>query len=513
MTDERRRLLVRRGVGGELDAVLGREVVEEVGGAPRLDEVRHEQRVVDRLETCPLGVVDDDLHVAETGGELGIPAAHDDRLSLPGRGEAVGLDLDRHPAGGGRELPLGPGDVDARDLGRGSRQGLVELVHAAQEVAELEAAEDLLELRAVRRREHERCRVDVEREVAAHRRELLRRQRLLGVLAERLGAARRELVDVLEHGLEGPVLRDQLPGRLVPDPGDAGDVVGGVALEPDEVRHLLRRDAVAGDDALRRVHVDVGDPARGHHQADVVRAELKGVPVRRHDARPDRRFVGPGGERGDDVVSLPPLELEVPVAEGLHDRPEVRELLAEEVGHRPALDLVLGRELLAVHRARVPSDRDALRPVVGEELEEHVREAEEGVRREPLRRGELLRQREVRPVREVVPVDEEEVGLARRRVVELELGPGQRLRHATRESIPPAYRCRVRGSAPTAVLVTKSSRCARNACAAGRYARKRVEARGGPGAPASPCPGRPSGPARSWRARSPRPSGQCGPSP
>jgi hypothetical protein len=35
------------------------------------------------------------------------------------------------------------------------------------------------------------------------------------------------------------------------------------------------------------------------------------------------------------------------------------------------------------------ADRDALRPVVGQELEEHVREAEQRVRREALARRQL----------------------------------------------------------------------------------------------------------------------------
>ena len=221
-------------------------------------------------------------------------------------------------------------------------------------------------------------------EVAPHRREQLRVARLLGVLAHRLRARRRELVDVLEHALERPVLRDQLPGRLVADPGNAGDVVRGVALEADEVRHLLGRDAVARLDALGRVDVDVRDAARRHHQADVLRAELERVAVGRDDAGLDPRLVGARGERRDHVVGLPALELEVPVAERLDDRAEVRELLAQEVGHRPPLGLVLRRQLRAVHGPRVPGDRDALRPVVGEQLEEHVGEAEQRVRREAL---------------------------------------------------------------------------------------------------------------------------------
>jgi ribosomal protein S18 acetylase RimI-like enzyme len=134
------------------------------------------------------------------------------------------------------------------------------------------------------------------------------------------------------------------------------------------------------------------------------------------------------GEGGDHVVRLPPLELEVAVAERLDDRAEVRELLAEQVRHRPAAFLVRLRELGAVHRPGVPGDRDTLRPVVGEELEEHVREAEQRARGEALARRQLLRQRKVGPVGEVVAVYEEELGLARGGVVELELLTRQRLR-------------------------------------------------------------------------------------
>ena len=46
-----------------------------------------------------------------------------------------------------------------------------------------------------------------------------------------------------------------------------------------------------------------------------------------------------------------------------------------------------------------------------------------------LGRGELLGQREVRAVGEVVAVDEEQLGVASRPVVELELFAGERFRH------------------------------------------------------------------------------------
>ena len=144
-------------------------------------------------------------------------------------------------------------------------------------------------------------------------------------------------------------------------------------------------------------------------------------------------LVGAGGERRDHVVRLPALELEVAVAERLDDRPEVRELLAQEVRHRPPALLVDDVRRLSdrgpVRRGRVPRDGDALGPVVREQLEEHVREAEESVRREAVARGELLREREEGAVREVVAVDEEELGVPSRPVVELQLLSGEGLRH------------------------------------------------------------------------------------
>ena len=356
------------------------------------------------------------------------------------RPRAAVLDRDADPPRGSRRAaPRARGRLalELRPLLR--RQRRVELVDPVQQPAELEAAEDLLHRRAVGRARDERRRVDVEREVAAHRRELLRRARLVGVLAHRLPARGRELVGVRDHLLERAVLRDQLAGGLVADPGDARDVVGRVALEPDEVRHLVGPDAVAELDALGRVDVDVGDAARRHHQRHVLGAELEGVAVGRDDARLHARLVGARRERGDDVVRLPALELEVPVAERLDDRPEVRELLAEEVRHRPPALLVDDVRRLgdggAVRRARVPRDRDPARPVVREQLEEHVPEAEQRVRRHPVARRELLREREEGAVGEVVAVDEEELGVAGGPVVELELRPRDRLRGHASESM------------------------------------------------------------------------------
>ena len=402
------------------------EVGELVRRAGRLDQVGREQRVVGGVDARRLCIVHHELAF----GLRGTLAADDHAFG----GRDGGPVVERRVADPAREveLALAPADGDARDL-RGRRgERLVERVEAREQAAELEPAEDLLELRAVGRGEHELAGIEVEVEVAPHRGELLREPSLVGVLGDGARARGRELAGVLDHRLERAERAISSPGRLVADPGDARDVVGRVALETDEVGHLVRADAVAGLDTLGGVDLDVGDPARGHHQRDVLRAELERVAVGRDDARAQPLGVGVRRERGDDVVRLPALELEVLVAERLDDRPEARELLAQQLRHRAATFLVddvggLG-ELGPVHGPRVPRHRHRLRAVVGEQLEQHVREPEQRAGRHPLGRGELLGQREEGAVGEVVAVDEEDVGVAYRSVVELQLLAGQGLR-------------------------------------------------------------------------------------
>ena len=434
VADERGGLLLRRGLGDELDAVLAGEVVELVSRPTRVDEVGREQSVVGGRSPEPkhLCVVRGELRGVEKARELAEADLGDDHLLAGGDADSTVAPGDAQQAVAPvqdelLDRRLAPGDA----LGLGDRCGrgerFVERVHPAQETPELEPPEDLLQGGAVGRGRHQLGRVDVERQVAPHRREELRVARLVGVLAHGLATGRRQVVGVRDHLFERAVLRDQLARGLVPDPGDPRDVVRGVPLEPDEVRHLVGAHAVPQLDALGRVDVDVGDPARGHHQRDVLAAELERVPVGRDDAGADPGLVRPRREGRDHVVGLPPLELEVPVAERLDDRAEVGELLAQQVRHRAPALLVGLRDLRAMRRSRVPRDRDPVRLVVREELEEHVREAQQRVRRPAVRRLELLGQREVRAVREVVAVDEEELGAAHGAVVELELLARHRL--------------------------------------------------------------------------------------
>ena len=103
------------------------------------------------------------------------------------------------------------------------RERLVERVEPRQQAAELEAAEDLLQLRAVGRGEHELGRVEVELEVAPHRRELLRDARLVGVLGDRPASgrarARRRARSPPRASRSG---RSARPAVLSPIPGTPG---------------------------------------------------------------------------------------------------------------------------------------------------------------------------------------------------------------------------------------------------------------------------------------------------
>ena len=350
------------GVGAEAPALLARDQLA-------LGDLRRERDERERL-------------AAEHVDVAGAAAAHRDRLGV---------------------LLLG-----ARDrLDVGLRQRLLE---PPQRVAQLPLAEDLAQAGAVGAARDLRLEVEVDGDVVDGRGELLGEPRGVGELGQVLLAlGARDLVDAREHGLEVAEALQQVRRGLVADARDAGDVVARVALEADEVGDQLGRDAVAVDHALAVVDLRVGDAARGGHDPHALVDELVGVAVAGDDHHGDLALLRLHDERGDHVVGLEALDGDVPVAERLDERAQVRPLQLQQVGPARALRLVVGRDLLAARQAGVPHHDGRHLAVVGEDLHEHRREAEDRVRRAPVRGRDRLGEREERAVGERVPVDQEQL--------------------------------------------------------------------------------------------------------
>ena len=306
------------------------------------------------------------------------------------------LDLDRVDVLGTRDrLQLG---------------GLERLLEAAQGVAQLPVAEHRAQVRAVRRAGELGLEVDVDRDVADHRRQLLGHARVVGVLGQVLLAlCARDLVDAGQHAFEVAELLQQVGRGLVADAGDAGDVVRRVALEADEVRDELGRDAVALDHRVAVVDLRVGHASGRGHDPDAVVHELVGVAVAGDDHHGDAALLGLLGQGGDHVVGLEAFDGDVPVAERFDQGAQVRPLQLEQVGPGRSLRLVVGADVLAAGHAGVPDHDRRHLAVVGEDLHEHRREAEDRVRRASVRGRDRLWKREERAVRQRVPVDQEQL--------------------------------------------------------------------------------------------------------
>ena len=196
---------------------------------------------------------------------------------------------------------------------------------------------------------------------------------------------------------------------LSPMPGTPGMLSRRVALEADEVRDELGRDAVAVDHGLAVIDLRVRDAAGRGHDPHAVVDELVGVAVAGHDHHGDAALLRLLGERGDHVVGLVALDRDVRVAEGLYERTQMRPLELQQVGLLAALRLVVGVDLLAAGHAGVPDDDRRHLAVVREDLHEHRREAEDGVGGPSVGRRDRLREREERAVGEAVAVDQEQL--------------------------------------------------------------------------------------------------------
>ena len=172
-----------------------------------------------------------------------------------------------------------------------------------------------------------------------------------------------DLVDPREHLIEAAELADELRRGLLAHPGDAGDVVGRVALEGLVVDHLVGPQAEPLVDPGHVVHDGVLDAGTGRHQPHPRRHQLEHVEIDGDDRRLELlvafELLGDGA---DDVVGLEPGHLVDGDPQRLHDLAHLRELVAQVVRHPLAGRLVLGVLLVTERRTReIERDREVVR--------------------------------------------------------------------------------------------------------------------------------------------------------
>ncbi len=252
--------------------------------------------------------------------------------------------------GRGRRRRLGC--AGSAPSGRRCRRPGVEL---RDQAVEAELGVDAPEARDVAPSVAERVRIEVDHAVVLERDELLAHQRLLVVRLQRLAQLLAlDLVEVLVHALERVVVVQQGGGGLGADRGHAGDVVGGVAHQREQVAHLVDAHLEAILDLVHAEHaVAHGVP---HH--DVGADQLHQILVGADDHDLDVFLGGAAHRAGDQVVGLDALFLQDGDGEGVDDLGDALDLLPELGRGRGAVRLVLGVELAAEGVApRIHGDR------------------------------------------------------------------------------------------------------------------------------------------------------------
>ncbi|SIK19085.1 Uncharacterised protein [Mycobacteroides abscessus subsp. abscessus] len=230
------------------------------------------------------------------------------------------------------------------------------------------------------------------------------------MVAQLLADLPADLVGVLEDAGEVAVGGQPLRRGLVPDPGDAGEVVGLLPHQGCEAAVVGGGDPVLLLDRLRRHPHEVAHPALGVEDRHGVGGELERVLVPGHHLDARAGLPPEAGHRRERIVGLIALLRHHPDAHGgddVLDEVDLRVELRRRL--RPpglVLRVLLKAEGLA---SEVEGDGDVARRLVAEHIDEHRDEPEDRVRRLAGARREVLRREGVEgPVGKGVTVDEQE---------------------------------------------------------------------------------------------------------
>ncbi len=256
--------------------------------------------------------------------------------------------------------------------------------------------------------------VDLDRQVAYDRRQVLALRRRRAVLGEGVPRpCRRDFSLAFEDGLQRAERGDQALRRLVADARHAGDVVRRVANQRLVVRHELRAEPVAVEHGGGVEFADVAEAAgaRQHHE-HVILDQLEQVGIAGDDHDP----VAIGGERAgqaaDDIVRLVVLDLLDRDPEGGDQLLDAADLLDQVRRGRRAGSLVVLVEIVPEGPAAFERDDDVIGLSRIDDVEQHRGKAVDGVGLFAGGRRHRGRQGEVRPKNQSVAIDQDDGFLA-----------------------------------------------------------------------------------------------------
>ena len=425
------------GVEQRVVGVFGHRRVQHVAGQPQIERAHgHELRVVHEGGARRVGRIHA-MHLAlhvergertgrhDAGERLEALVVLEQRRALARVHRAVQPRVEQRHLLGLQErhahrLVAGDGRVHERASLRAGHHGLHhergrlllqlpahQLEHAVEVRVELHRLERLGDGVGVERGEGASLEVEGEVEVAHDGGHLAAQKRHVLVVDHLLLLLALELVDVLVDALEVAVGLQQLGRRLVADAGHARDVVRRVALEAEEVDELVGAHAVALLHLGGPVDGHVGDALLRGDDARLVGGQLVGVLIAGDEQRLVAQRLVARGDGAQHVVALPALDAHHGHVHGFKQLLDDGKLHFEIVVHGRALRLVLFKRLHAKCRpSRIESadERVGVRHV--DELEQHGKKAEHGVRRPAVGGVHGLRHGMIGTVHERVAVDD-----------------------------------------------------------------------------------------------------------
>ena len=286
-------------------------------------------------------------------------------------------------------------------------------VELHEEAAELEFGVELTQRIAVGFADGTRSGVELDRCVGDDRGEELGEANLLGVRLDLRPECTLELVGRLEQSLDAAELGEQLLRRLLTHARAAGNVVRGVAHQPEQVDHLTDVGQAILREHLGRAHRLVIAAVARSELEDAVGDELPVVLVGRHHVDVELLLRGLCGDGADHVVGLVACDLKQRDVPRLDEPADIGYGGVDVLGRLLALRLVFGEGLVAEGGSGgIESDGGVGGRESSEGIVKRVDEAEDGRGVHTLRiDARIAYEGVVGTVNQCVSIDEEELHL------------------------------------------------------------------------------------------------------